>query len=220
MNSIVDQNTVYQVDVELGGQRILVPLIFITSWIAGYVVVAALIPGEGLNLIAIAVGLVLAYGVTSLAERQLKRRFPSGRAVIIDDKGVRLRRKAQIEGEMRADQAVNQLWWRFTVNKRSRVPKGWFMFACALEHEENHLTVYTFVSPKQIEQYHRAKAFTQLATRKETRGKTDLRLAGEQRRLRDAESHRWLHGAEMSADDFIGYIEEINRRFPEWMPIQ
>ena len=44
----------------------------------------------------------------------------------------------------------------------------------------------------------------------------DLRLAGEQRRLRDAENYRWLAGAELVPDDFITYINRIRAQFPEW----
>lgn len=220
MNNVAERQTVYPVDVELGGQRILVPVIFISMWIAGYFVAASVIRGIGLNLLAILIGGVIAYGITTLAERQMKRVWPSGRAVTVDDNGVQLMRKGQLEREMRADQAVSQLWWRFTVSRRSRVSKGWFMLACALEHEGTHLTVYTFIPPKDFEQYHRAKAFSQLANKKDIPGRTDLRLAGEQRRLRDAESRRWANGAEMTADDFKRYIEEINSRYPEWMPIQ
>ena len=220
MNNVTEKQTIYPVDVELGGQRIFVPMIFIAVWIAGYFVISAIVQGAGLNLLAVIVGGVIAYGVTTFAERQMKRMWPSGRSVTVDDNGVRLLRKGQVEGEMRADYAVNQLWWRFTVSRRSRVPKGWFMLACALEHEANHLSVYTFMPPKDFEQYHRAKTFAQLANKKEMSGKTDLRLAGEQRRLRDAETRRWAGGAEMSPEDFKRYIEEINSRYPEWLPIQ
>ena len=47
----------------------------------------------------------------------------------------------------------------------------------------------------------------------------DLRLAGEQRRLRDAENHRWMFGAEMTPPDFITYLTRLNTQFPEWMPV-
>ena len=220
MNQVQERQSVYPVDVELGGQRIFVPIIFIAVWIGGYILTAAIVRGEGLNLIAVLAGGVIAYGITTLAERQMKQMWPSGRAVTVDDDGVRLARKGQLEGEMRADQAINQLWWRFTVSRRSRVSKGWHMLACALEYEDTHLTVYTFIPPKDYEQYVRAKAFTQLASKKEISGRTDLRLAGEQRRLRDAESRRWASGAEMRSEDFKRYVEEISNRYPEWMPIE
>lgn len=220
MNNVTEKPTVYPVDVELGGHRILVPIIFIGVWIAGYFVTSAIVQGEGLNLLSVLIGGVVAYGVTTLAEKQMKRLWPSTRGVTVDDDGVRLMRKGQLETEMPADQAIVQLYWRFTVSRRSRVPKGWHMLACALEHEGNHLSVYTFMPPKDFEQYDRAKAFVQLVTKKEAAGRTDLRLAGEQRRLRDAESHRWASGAEMSPEDFKRYVDEINRRYPEWLPIQ
>ena len=220
MNSTADQSTTYHVDAEHGRLRLVVLLLFLGVWLISYFIFANLVVSNGLNLIAVVFSFAVAYVVTNLVEKQLKTRWPSGRTITVDSEGVRLARSGQQEQEMRADQAVNQLYWRFTVRKRSRVPKGWLMYACALEHEEKHLTVYTFLPPSSVEDYDRARLFTPLTGKKDAPGRTDLRLAGEQRRLRDAENYRWLNGAEMSADDFKRYVEQLHSQFPEWSPLQ
>jgi hypothetical protein len=220
MNSTAEPPTIYHVDAEHGRLRLVVLLVFIGAWVLSYFIVSRLVESGGLSLIAVVVSFAIAYILTNQIEKQLKRRWPSGRMVVVDGDGVRLMRNDQPEQEMRADQAVNQIYWRFTVRKRSRVPKGWLMYACALEHEERHLTVYTFLPPSSVDDYERAKQFTALTGKKDAQGRTDLRLAGEQRRLRDAENYRWLNGAEMNADDFKRYIEQLHTQFPEWSPIE
>jgi hypothetical protein len=220
MDSTVEQSTTYHVDAEHGRLRLVVLLLFIGTWAISYFILSALLQANGLNLIAVLFSFAVAYVITNLIEKQLKLRWPSGRAVVVDSEGVKLVRNGQQEQEMRADQAVSPIYWRFTVRKRARVPKGWLMYACALEHEEKHLTVYTFLPPSSVDDYDRASQFKALTGKKEAKGRTDLRLAGEQRRLHEAENYRWLNGAEMNADDFKRYIAQLETQFPEWSPIQ
>lgn len=220
MDNQADQSTTYHVDAEHGRLRLAVLAVFLVVWIVSYFIFSRLVGGSGLNLAAVLLAFATAYVLTNLIERQLKSRWPSGRTIILDNDSVKLARSGQTEQEMRADQGVNRIYWRFTVKKRSRIPKGWLMYACALEHEEQHLTVYTFMPPSSVEDYDRATLFTALAGKKDKDGRTDLRLAGEQRRLRDAENYRWLNGAEMTADDFKRYVEQLQAQFPEWSPIQ
>src|SRR5690606_7750457 len=96
------------------------------------------------------------------------------------------------------------------------------MVACALEQDDSYLPVYTFMSPEDCDLLKVPNHFTLLTSKKEqpdqTAGKTDLRLAGEQRRLHTAENARWLNGAEMTKDDFIRYIRQLQEQFPQWMP--
>ena len=220
MTTLTNATTSYPVDAEHGRLRLVVLFLFIATWIISFILLSSLIQSAGLNILAILVSFVIAYGISTLAERQLKTRWPSGRSVTVDDSGVKLVKRGQVEQEMRVDQAVSPIYWNFIVRKRSRVPKGWLMCACALTNEEEHLTVYTFMAPKDFEQYNRAEWFTLLAGKKETEGKTDLRLAGEQRRLREAENYRWLNGAEMTKDEFERYVEQISTQFPEWAPLR
>jgi hypothetical protein len=208
----------FPVDADHGRLRFTVVLAFAAIWALGFFLISTLTDGGGFNLLAILGGLLLAYALTTSIERWLRPRWPSGRAVELDDDGIRLVRRGSLEAAMRADEAVNPLHWRFQVARRSRVPKGWWMVACGLETEEQYLIVYTFMSPAQFESYDRAGLFTRLVGKKE-QGKTDLRLAGEQRRLRDAENYRWMYGAEMQSDDFMRYVEQVHTRYPEWMPL-
>lgn len=203
--------------------RLTVVLTFIGVWIVSFIVFSRVIPNEGLSLLAVLIGFGVAYAVTALLERFLKTRWPSGRVVQINRDGIQLQHKTKLQQEMLAEDPVTTLLWTFKINKRARVPKGWSMLACALEHEGQYLTVYTFVSPSQLESYELAGQFKKLFSKRKGKSdddaREDLRLAGEQRRLREAENNRWMYGAEMTPPDFITYLDRIQTQFPEWMPV-
>lgn len=216
----VESPTSYPVDAEHGRLRLAILLVFFVSAAVSFLILSALVQSSGFNIIALLGCLAIGFAIAQLVERQLKTRWPSGRKVIVDTNGARLMRNERLEQDIPANEAVNAIYWRFEVRKRSRIPKGWFMCACALEHEDQMLAVYTFMSPKDFETYPRNAWFTLLSGKKEAEGKSDLRLAGEQRRLRDAENYRWLNGAEMTIEEFKRYIEQISTQFPEWEPLR
>jgi len=126
-------------------------LFFFMSWLIIGVIAGILIPSEGLSLLAVLVGFGGAYGLTALAERRLKRHWSSGRVLQVQHDGVRLTKRGTLESDMPAAGTVSTLLWRFQVKKRARIPKGWWMFACALEHEQQYLVAYTFLPPAQAE---------------------------------------------------------------------
>jgi hypothetical protein len=217
------QPLTFTVDQEHGALRFGVFVVFIATWVIGYFLFNSVIANDGLNIIAIGLGFGFAYILTNLAERYLKRSWPSGRKVEVGAEYVQIAKRGSVEQAITTEQAVSALFWTFEIRKRSRVPKGWSMLACALHDEDAYLAVYTFMSPKQIEAYSSAGLFRKLTSRRDKQGQAslreDVRLAGEQRRLIEAEEFRWINGAEMSHDDFVSYIETIKNRFPEWMPI-
>lgn len=215
----------YPVDREHGGLRLVVLLAFLAGWIGGGLVLSALITASGLNLLAVLGGFLIGYLCSLLAERVLRTRWRSGREIQMDDAAVRLVRRGVTEAEMRHDQPVEVLAWRFEIRKRARIPKGWSMLAIALESDSQFLVAYTFVSPQMLETLTDRDHFRLLAPRNvQKRGAAaadtpSLRLAGEERRLRAAEEVRWAMGAEMTPEDFAGYRAQLASRFPEWASI-
>ncbi len=218
-----DNKLIIPVDNEHSALRLTVVLTFIGVWIVSFILLSILIPNEGLSLLAILLGFGISYGLTALLERVLKHRWPSGRIVEINQESIKLVKRAELQHEMLSEDPVNTLFWTFKISKRARVPKGWSMLACALEYENDYLSVYTFMSPSQLESFDMARHFKKLISQRKGKrdadAHEDLRLAGEQRRLREAENHRWMYGAEMTPDDFIAYMTRLKNQFPEWMPV-
>ena len=219
----VEDRLIIPVDTEHNGIRLAVIVAFISVWVISFIVISAVISSQGVGVLAILLGFPIAYGVTALLERFLKQRWPSGRVIQIDKNGVTLLKRAELQAQVLSEDPATALLWTFKVAKRARVPKGWSMLACALEYENSYLTIYTFMSPSQVEAFNMAMQFKKLISTRKGKGKDDmredLRLAGEQRRLRDAESHRWMYGAEMTPPDFITYLTRLNTQFSEWMPV-
>ena len=216
-STIENTSLSFSVDPEHGPLRLSIVLIFVIGWIVGFVIFNSLILGTGLNIAAGLVSFAAAAGLTWLAERLLKARWPSGRTVAIDGDTVQILDKGVIRHQIDATRHVNVLMWRFKIKRRSRVPKGWFVVACAFEQDSNYLTVYTFMPPQRANAPGIANRFKLLLPNKDAG--QDLRLAGEQRRLRVAEEQRWMHGAEMRTPDFEALLVSLQRQFPKWMPV-
>jgi hypothetical protein len=202
------------VDPEHNALRFSIIAILIVSCVLGFILFNAIIPGESINFIAGMLAFAAAVGITWMSERFLKSRWPSGRTVTINENHIQIRSKDAIQQAIDASKHVNTLFWRFKIKRGSRM-KGWFVIACALEQESSYLSVYTFMSPQRANAPEIANRFKMLLPNKES--DKDLRLAGEQRRLRAAEEHRWMQGAEMNSTDFETFIAALQRQFPRWM---
>lgn len=215
---------VFKVDAEHGRLRLVVVAVFVLAGILAYIVINAVVPSEGLNILAILGSLAIAYGITAILEQALKRRWPSGRSIAVDAEGVTMLKNGGVEQRIDAAQPVMSLLWHFQTKRRSRVPKGWYLLACALEQDDGSVSVYTLVSPDQFKKVEDNERFKALKAKSDTakstgRGRDDLLLAGEQRRLLQAENQRWQTGAEMTLDDFSAYLKEVETRFPAWFRV-
>jgi hypothetical protein len=219
-SAVETATTTFPVDAEHTGFRLAIFGLFFLLSAAGYLLLSMVLPSEGLNLFALIGGLLFGFVLSAYAERLLKVRWPSGRAIQIDPTGARTLNRGVIEKTVRADEPASILQWRFQTRRRTRVPKGWFVVACALEQDNNYLSVYTFMSPDDLKQFDSHNYFATLPSRKESqdksKGRDALLLAGQQRRLMDAESHRWIDGAEMTAEDFKTCVTRITEQYPQW----
>lgn len=214
----------YPLDPEHWKLRAAVLGAFFATGFVVMVLISALFPSPTLNLLGVIAAIVAGYLGSALAERTLKGRWHSGRALQVSTDSLRLMRGGIVEQEVPLTTTVTPLRWKFRISKRARVPKGWWMYACSLAGEGEQITVYTFLPPEEAETFARDGQFSRLLNKKE-RGKTavdapqNLRQAGEERRLREAEEHRWLAGAEMTPRDFMDFLDRMDRYFEEWAPI-
>jgi hypothetical protein len=215
----------FRLDAEHGQLRLAVLGGFIAAAALGYAVLAAILPSDGLNIMALLGALFIGYAASLAMERLLKGRWHSGRVVeLLPDGTIRLLKKGAVEQEIAPSEGVNVLMWRFEITKRARVPKGWSMAACAVETAGRYIALYTFVSPKEMPNFDPTGAYKLLkANKKENRAsrelRGDLRLAGEERRLHEAETARWMTGAEMSREDFSAFVAWVRRHYAEYLSV-
>ncbi len=160
------------------------------------------------------VGIVVAVLVAVVADRYLKRLWPSGRSLVVNSTGLQLRdqrKNRHQETRISWDQRVNILAWRFAVERGSaRVPKGWNMLAMKLLQDEAEFVFYAFMPPKEASALPAYSTFTLLTSRSAIeKGDLSLREASEQRRLLKAEDERWQDGAEVRREDFGALVASI-----------
>lgn len=198
----------------------LVGLLF-ASLVVSYIVFNVLFPGVGLNLIAIIASVVAAAVSVQLFEKLLKPVWRKTRFVQVTPDAIRLVSKNRVQYQINPQLQVNVLMWHFPIQRRTRVPKGWHLVACALEQDEIYIPVYTLVSPQEFEEINKSGRFTQLQNIKKEFGRDerDMRLAGQQRRLHIGESARVFDGAEMIKSDFEFYLSRLETLFPRWMSV-
>jgi hypothetical protein len=208
-------------DPEHSGIRTVGCLAFILVTVAAFALYSIIL-GEAqlLNgMLALLTGALVAY----FADAWMKRHWPSGRQLQIDDAAIQIRQYDRVEMQVDPQRQVNVLPWRFTVKRNGRVKKGWYVVALGLEQDELLLAVYTFAPPDRFEQLPLAGHFTALQKedKKEasvTGSARELKAAGQQRRLHDAEKARSLMGAELTIDQFETYVKALQQQFPQWMP--
>jgi len=124
-----------------------------------------------------------------------------------------LRDRKKPEQVLRWGERVNLLTWRFTVPRRGRVPKGYLCLAMQLLQDEQQITIYTFYDPKKLDRLEKVEAFTPLVSRRTLQeDRLNLRVAGQQRRLLQAEDERWQNGAELVPEDFAALWRLVCRQ--------
>jgi len=196
------------VDVEHLGVRVIVPLLAVAALalvlVLGPVGLAALdLEDTVASSLLLPLAILAAIGAALLGDRLLKKYWPSGRELLVDESCLVLRDRKKPEQVLRWGERVNLLTWRFTVPRRGRVPKGYLCLAMQLLQDEQQITIYTFYDPKKLDRLEEAEAFTPLVSRRALQeDRLNLRVAGQQRRLLQAEDERWQNGAELVPEDF------------------
>lgn len=215
--------TIYPLDAEHGGIRLLLPLLSIAAFILIFVLISSLnLPNTAdyIGCLAFAVGVAAAVGTAFVADRLLKRLWPSSRQLVFDDQLVSLHDKRHPENDrtLRLAERINALAWRFTVKRGSaRVQRGWTMLGMQLMQDERTLTLYTFMPPKQAEALTLYRAFVALAARSDINdGKLSLRETAAQKRLLTAEDERWREGGEIDRAHFQQLLDQLQPHVADW----
>ncbi len=220
MNASPVQETLQlRVDPEHNGLRLGTVGLFVIVMVVTFFIANAVISSDGFNILAGLIGFGLAAIVTRLSDPFLKRMWPSKRGLQLDADGARMTLNNETQANIGAGATANVHYWKFKIPRRGRMPRGWYVVACALQQNDTYLAVYTFASPAQTEALSKIKQFTELHSEKgkPSAAKAEsLRLAGEQRRLRLAEEQRWHDGGELTITDFETFINRLNELYVRW----
>jgi hypothetical protein len=165
-------------------------------------------------LLLIGLAVIAAQPLAYLAEKQLVRRWPSGRAMQLES-GALVWREPSTTTRIDLRQTVNFWRWRFVIKRRrgGRVPTGHHCFALRLVQGDSEVTVYTFLAPAAAEALTAQCAFYELR-RPSEQGK--LALGGRDALYIAAENTRWQSGAELEPADFQALLDHLAAHLPEF----
>ncbi len=208
----------FQVDKEHSGVRMVGCLTFLLGAVASFLIINSLAPNGG--LLTIGAALAIAVALTYAADHLSKLYWPSNRAIQFLDDMILLVKGNQIQGEIDAGQNVNLLQWHFEAKRHPRVPKGWYVVANALEQDGQYIVSYSIASPADFETLPLSRLSRKYQRKKDKNNddSRDLREAGSQRRIAQAEFHRGELGAELSLDDYHAYLDYLADTYTSWMP--
>jgi len=199
-----------------GGVRVAALGIWLAAIVAAYVVLrwlAGLILGEvgGLGaLLLVLLAVVAAQPLAYLGERQLVKRWPSGKALRLEPAGL-VWRERDVATEFNLDQPMSYWRWRFVVKRRraGRVPGGHHLFALRLLQGEAEVNVYTFLAPPAADALAARMSFYELRRPSDT-GRPGL--GGREAVYLAAEEARWASGAELDPADFETLLAHLAER--------
>jgi hypothetical protein len=213
------------IDTEHFGIRIALPAIAVAGFLIGFALSSALlstiISETQLGCIPFIGGIVLALFFAFVADKLLKRLWPSGRALIVDQQGLVLEDKRGRQNKtirMQWGEHINPVTWRFKVRRSSaKVQKGWMMLSVKLVQDESEMIIYSFLPEKEASLLPNYDKFIPLMPRAELESDAlSLREKGEQKRLLATERERWEDGAEIQRKDFFDLITILMGHVSDW----
>ena len=209
---------VFQVDREHSGVRLLGCFTFLIAVVASYLLVSSFFSNGG--LLAVGAALAIAVALTYLADYLAKLYWPSNRVIQFADDMIHLMKGGQPQGAIDGGATVNLLMWHFEAKRHPRVPKGWYVVANALEQDGEMIVSYSIASPDDFAALPLSRLSVKYQKKKKRKkGATqNLREAGVQRRIAQAEFHRGELGAELSLDDYHAYLDYLADTYTTWMP--
>jgi len=178
------------------------------------------------GIIGFVVGLLGALLIGAIADRLLKRFWPSGRTLTLEDGTLRLRnvRGTPSEVVVTLDRRVNVTSWQFTVRRSSpRAQRGWHMLAYQLLQDDSQIVVYSFMTPKAFAALPDADRFVELKSEpaprpgRQNANVQSLRTNSEQKRIAAVDAIRLEIGAELRPADFgvvLGLVMPLLERRP------
>lgn len=193
--------------------------VFLAAIVVSFVVFNWLLPDA--PGVVIILSLFTAGSLSWMVENRLKSNHTPRRKLLVEPETIKISRHSVEEMSVDPRKQVNVLAWRFEVPRNGRVKKGWYVVALGLEQDEMLLPVYTFAAPERFKDIPLAHHFAPLQRMdklpKETGSVREMKLAGQQRRLHDAERMRHLNGAELTLEAFEEYIVYLQEHYPAWM---
>jgi hypothetical protein len=221
------------------GIRAAVPAILLLTAVILYLIFFSFfqsLPEGGIGDYAIflscALSLPIGLGVAGVGEVWLKRRWHSGLSLTLSELGVKVVGHAEEIVFVDWTKRLSVLKWYFPLKgyprggRERRVQSSWLCLACQVQQDEVRFIVFTFMAPKNAARCTENGKYQELRPAEFYEG-SRLRglvaaparpelptqaLAGKEGPYWIAERRRWAEGMELTADDFVTFVTELDQR--------
>ncbi len=176
--------------------------------------------------------LPLALGLVWLAEKVMKQRWPSGRAIVLTPDGVQTKAAEDSLVTLSQKSEVESVAWYFAMRgwqrggRERRVPRTWLCLAVELKAGKKRITIYTYLSPLQARswldvdngrlQFHKISPKdvydNSIRSRMKGPSRPDIPaavLTGADGKYWLAERRRWTEGFELPPNAFEQFLDHI-----------
>lgn len=232
--------TILHADQEHNRLRTAVIFIIIASVYVGYQVMRGIFGLAGntadyIYVLSCVGGLPIGLGLSWLVEQGLKRIWPSGNNIALDENGLQLQTRDGQAQTIEWGHHVAVTNWHFQLSgymrggRERRVPSNWLCLASQLRQEDERIVVYTYLSPKKAAAwlandkseaaFHEIKASdiytSSLRDRFVAPARPDIPkqvLAGKDGSYWLAERRRWKYGVELTPQDFATFMNYLKRK--------
>jgi hypothetical protein len=244
MTSANAQSMVLHADKEHAGLRATVMLVVILGFVVSFFVLntflnSSMFAGSLLAAYALplscALGLVLALALAGLSEALMKRYWPSGRRLVIDERGLQAVLPDDKEAKLDWSGRVWAIRWFFSLagyprgGRERRLTAKHTCLACQLQQDDERLIVYSYLKAAEAEtllasgDFHKIEPaeYYERGTFRRFRGGTDRPqlpakvLTGKDGPFWLAEQRRWTSGLELTPGDFANFYETVRERVEE-----
>ncbi|WP_420631462.1 hypothetical protein [Candidatus Leptofilum sp.] len=173
----------------------------------------------------------VAVGVIWVAEKYMKKHWPSGRTVTLTPDSVSIQTENSKQVALNQAQGIVPLAWHFDlrgwqrVGRERQVPQSWLCLAVELKAGKQNVIVFTYLPPSQAERWLENDAeptFHQIQPQRVYDSSLRKRLAAPQRpeipaeiiTSKDgpywlAERRRWLDGFELPPEEFEIFMNHL-----------
>jgi len=233
---------VLNADPEHSGLRFAVLAAFLVSFIIFFILFAVILRSFSGSLISdfyfalSCLGAIpLSIAAAGIVEYAAKRRWHSGRSLVVSDEGIVATVDPEIEQRYSWDGHMSVTKWYFRLGgyrrggRERRIPADWLCFCCQVQQDEDRFVIFSYIPEEEAGQFIEDNRFFQLrpgefyeesAFRRwlTPPSRPDIPtkvLAGKTGHFWLAERRRWTKGMELEIRDFVRFMDVLKQRVVE-----
>jgi len=227
---------------EHSGVRLVVIFVLAAAFFATYIGLNGIVRdlesaiSEFAFILSCSFALLVSLGLAAITERYLKLNWPSGQRVELSESGAVVYLKEARTNAIDWSDRFTVLRWYFAIKgyavggRERRLSKNYFCLALQLQQDDQRFVVNCYLSSSQVSPIIEGKGFLKISPAEYYKGgfvsrwigSTDRPkipssvLAGREGPYWIAERRRWTEGMELESDDFLAFLDLVEKKFIEW----